>query len=648
MLKQLKKALHQKSSSSYNDIPLFIEEVPSFLKKLQINHNKLQSRGYIKVASFLLPNNELLAAGNSLTNLVVQASKPIPSSSVISKAKTYLTKKYFEGLYSFQLPLHYFSKSTISKLESAYSIDTANNGQLYDSFPSSSHVNRKPSLIKVLADSIISIEKFDNRYIMIGEYLKGDLHEASDNNVLKNSIEKEAFDNFLKKIQFNEMANLIKEKKIFKVDDTSSPSLKRLVLDIIENFLLFLKIRESQIQIILLVEYIYLNIKDIESLTKLINTEDIPSLRDQNISLLSLPISPTFSVFVNKPIIRPKRHLNRKRALQRSVSVPDVSRPEELNPEVAIPKETLLKLSSSLKDINFYKQLLNTYLDRLLIWDALKETKNDLVESSELSSLTTSRTLRELDEIEEDHINIFSIKKVYSNELIIPKKFISKIIIPYFDYKCPLLTKFISSKVSGNVRKSAKRNFSLFEKSQQVSEDCEQVNSSSMLNLNQTKDYSFDQSKDSNISKKKSIRRSKTEASISFFSQKQISLASLHSRLEVNKSTTSSSSSNSAITCAGSNKISKLFGKREVDLALPVPASKSKSLSLSEDILRKPKFISRAKSSLKSTKMKSFSQIDSTPTKATKNLKIPIAEIAVYKKSLLEQLAEIDSLEKRN
>lgn len=241
---------------------------------------------------FLVPPSK---SPNKKKKVVTSANSKLDTNS-LSK---YLDRKYRELLFS-NIPAIHFSKTVLLKI------------------PQAMASGEDDELLKLLATRILDLTQFDKRHAQISQVLsKGEPAEDC-----LNSKELESLNQF--------GSSQLKEHWDIRSGDTENQGVQQRIRDKLENIGLYLKIREAQLQFVLLTKYIT-GSGDIESLKRLLEDSDV-------LIAQSAP---------RRTLIRPKKG-------------------QKFKPET---------LQEMKKDAKYYKSLLSGYLDRFLIWDILIETK---------------------------------------------------------------------------------------------------------------------------------------------------------------------------------------------------------------------------------------------------------------------------------
>ncbi|GMM35349.1 Sld3 protein [Saccharomycopsis crataegensis] len=523
-------------------------------------------------------------------------------------AGEYLTKKYRESMYFSKMPLYYFPKTSISRLESVYL--GSKKGEVLSA-------NKKDELKKLIEASIMDIESFDQRHKTLGIIItKGEDVGKLD--------EKEQI--FLKNFSTANKVDYLRGLKLQnlnKSDSTASKIAINMIDELLDNYTLFLKIREAQLQALLLVEYLYLDISDIASSRTLVEEKD---------TIIGNIPTTSFGLGVNpkkRNLIRPKRTKNKK---------------------TKESKASNSKRQNIKKTGVFYRSLLNAYIDRFLIWDIILETKVGNKRSDKQNNQDETGQQENLDGIDTN---------VLASEFVFSRNYVKKVVIPYFYQKCPHLVKFMRNKIHGELVGGSSHN-----KKREIKKDEEKM-------------AEGDNGEPKDTQKNKTLKRSRTELNI----EKPRGPSLLRSKtiankfaLEINKNLTNNkslkrASSTSSMPTSG---IAKLLSKREVDLSSKSKPSpklsvgqklkeiSSQSFTDPHSILRRPKLLQKSKSLIDNSKIlktkapasKSI-QIEATPIK--NNSSNPYNnpynnsnQTVSFKKSLIRQFSQIEATPELN
>lgn len=270
-----------------------------------------------------------------------------------------MSKRYFEMLYSINLPMYYFAKTTISRLESVYKVKE---GQ--------TRAQEMKKLNQIILQLVLDLEDFDTRHELKPASVLGLLTAECK------SHEIQYRDDYKKKNQ--ELVSGISE--ILENEQTQASNSSK---DLWNKYCLMFKIREAQLQVLLILEYLFLDMVDIENSNMLV---------EENEKILSSGNGPQVGANLFNGYT-PRLVRSRKR-----------------------------KPKSIAKTNVYYRNLLNTYLDRLSIWDII------------LQSLGSSDSIEGLD-----------------NELVMSSNFVNKAVVPYFFSKSPHIIKFIRKKMLGEL-----------------------------------------------------------------------------------------------------------------------------------------------------------------------------------------------------
>ncbi|ODQ59749.1 hypothetical protein WICANDRAFT_78386 [Wickerhamomyces anomalus NRRL Y-366-8] len=392
----------------------------------------------------------------------------------------YFLDRYFENLYLLTTPLTFFTKSTFTRLKTLCEGDN----------------NEYESILKQF---VIDHETFDNRHVM-------------SNNGLLNSTLLYEKENIYRKKFIQKSLNLID----FDIHSSTSVETNKSLSNVLNNF----KIRELHLQILLLIELIYVtdhdNVKHFKKLSK-------------------------------------KPHLTKKSLVGRRKLTPTIN-------GGAVPLEE----QSVNKQVLNYNQILDIYIDKLCIWDVLMGT-----------SSTDNST----------------------------PKFMSYIIVPYFNKKCPNSVKHMLKKIKGpSFKTSSSSSSKTNEKSSK--------SSSSSASLKRSASIS---SSNAEI-KRPSLSRSSSNIKLEDIQELKTSLSRSNSDLQSLKRTSSFTANN--------------LSKRQIDMSLPPipsepesqPLKRNSSIftrvgkKLTQSITNNP----TSSKSLSAPPIETFSQVDATPVKSVK------------------------------
>lgn len=320
-----------------------------------------------------LPDN--LASGND------EYSKTATESS--SDPNVYLEEKYYGNLFTLTMPLAYFVKSSLSRTKNlCKSVCIGNDYQ-----------NHYKTLIK---NNILPIKIFDDRHD------RSKLLETDFNVPYISEYQKKCVSQFSYKKLDSTFQNEIS-------DFTNSGNTNDLLISI-------LKLRELKLQIILLLETLYLEklderFKDFEAHYKKKLVQ-----RSRNVS---------------KGIFRTRRLKQKKQNGKKGIIINTETNQDELN----VKKNSS---ESTTNEITDYCELLDLYLDKLTILDILIT-----------SGIST-------DNLEENRADSgWELLKEYQSRLMDKNNeaslvgFANYILIPYFNKKTPQAIKFVIKKLKG-------------------------------------------------------------------------------------------------------------------------------------------------------------------------------------------------------
>lgn len=618
-------------------------------------------------------------------------------------AKEFLDKKYFESLYFMRIPLYYFPKTLISRLESIYLHDENKSKQVNEDNVSSQHdklgicelpKKRKPNLNKeemkrIINQAIIDVEDFDQRH--------NNTNSGEDNSNSKfggilsspffSNYEEKYRSNFTKLNQLDYLQEL-KSRKQF-VDNERFQKVERTVHKILENFLFYLKIRETQLQVLLIIEYLYLDITDIPNSNNLLEENEAISSKailqrdrsSENTNSNSSNEATGSGIIFNgvgrrSTLIRPRKKLKKSKSAV-TVETKATAMGKDTKGGTGATASKNNNITSTTKIANyhhhqqqqpkpnvFYRRLLNTYLDRLLIWDIILETKTQAKKttkgqpSPEKTTMTAEiedLTLLSQNEIKKTELPAAGIESigenVFDNELIFSTHFIKKVVIPFFYYKCPHLIKFIRKKVSGDLTKSSRHRHSKG-KIKNSGKKSDSPVPSSVAVSGQSKSVGEDRLSLQSPQSKKSLYRAKTVADFESrltSSSNKLQTSSLRAKsmahrygVEAHKEINGGSNgvartnNNKTVKRAASatsfqnSKLTQLLGKREVDFTFgkkshsqklknSTAEAAGKSLKKAKSLVDTSSMLAVNKSSKGAVVGKSFSQIEATPVKNLAN-----------------------------
>ncbi|ANB13083.1 hypothetical protein AWJ20_1362 [Sugiyamaella lignohabitans] len=309
------------------------------------------------------------------------------------RPESYLTEKYYEILYSTNIPVVYFAKSTLSKIRSICAMRTAEEGAGFTPRSESGAIinnGASSDIVKILANKIVQITELDEKYEQVGSSAE-----------LNNFVEDES-------IHFNRWMAKVKK------DCSSNASL-------IQEQISQLKIREIQLQIIILLEILAHN--GGQSVILNVPSESANTTAAVEPSPSPPPSNPTIAP--RKSIVRKKKKpLQNKSNTAGIVVVASPSVPSAVVSTTTL--NTVPQPSSSTSNSISPDILVDILFDRLCINEAIS---GQLIE-------TQDKTHRKPDKVQE---------------------FCLEIILPFFASRLPDKTKQMLKKARGLSAKSSKK-----------------------------------------------------------------------------------------------------------------------------------------------------------------------------------------------